>query len=144
MSVRTLTTQSVSDCFPYKVVYSLFPSIKCRGSAGPIHKGRGGGSIQTLAFLSPLMEGGGRSRHPSRGWQWPERNISFHGHHDQPLVDWETKPEERGVSVLPSILPKSSWGPCQFILANLVVGGGTGQLAQDLLVIAAQVFEQRY
>lgn len=60
------------------------------------------------------------------------------------VVGWETRPEEWGVSVSASLLPKSSWGHSQFILANLVVGGGTGQLAQDLLIIAAQIFEQRY
>lgn len=41
-----------------------------------------------------------------------------------------------------SLSLKSSCGHCQLILANLVVGRGTGQLALDLLIIAAQVFER--
>lgn len=100
------------------------------------------------------MEGGGNSRHPSRGEQWPfgdlnrlsgpERASLFHGHRDQPRSPMGDQTRGVGVSVSASILPKCSWGHSQFILANLVVGGGTGQLAQDLLIIAAQVFEQRY
>lgn len=41
-------------------------------------------------------------------------------------------------------LPKKLLWSFRLNLANLVVGRGTGQLAQDLLIIAARVFEQRY
>lgn len=73
-----------------------FPAFNSgRGSAGPVQEGRGKGSIQTQALLSPLMaEGGGNGRHPSRDEWWPfgdlsrfsgpERASLFHGHRDQP------------------------------------------------------------
>lgn len=49
-----------------------------------------------------------------------------------------------GASVSASVSPKSSCDHSQLIVANLVIVGGTGQLAQDLLIIATQLFEQRY
>lgn len=60
------------------------------------------------------------------------------------MSPWEAGPEALGASVSASISPKSSRGHSQPLSANLVVEEGTGQLAQDLLIIAARVCEQRY
>lgn len=85
------------------------------------------------------------------GGQWPLGDPEGTSAREPVSVPWYPYAQPRdptggqrpeGASVSAPIALKRSRGRCQLILANLVVGRGTGQLALDLLIIATRVFER--
>lgn len=113
------------------------------GSRGQVEKARAPfgkeeaeASVEARLRLSAL--------HWRVGWAvaiWGPQGTSHCGVPVVSFVAWrEARSEEGPSQCLPSVSSKVC-GHSQLLLANSVVGRGTGQLAQDLLIIAAQVFE---
>lgn len=118
---------------------SLFHSAPWR-VRGP-RSGGGRGSLQSQVFLPPRVDGEGRADAPGG-----VGSGHFHPMASMWSALWPVgRPDQKNGDLSVCLyLPKKLLWSFRLNLANLVVGRGTGQLAQDLLIIAARVFEQRY